>query len=185
MISVKYSLTKDDYINYYTYVRWDAPEQRKAKLKYYGRQVLINGGLIGILLYTDLFRFNPIYLYAYGAIIVISAVAQIIYARSNVKKQAERFTEDEDNRSFFLETQLEISEAGFSSKDELQETTTRWPAFIKKQETPDYYFLFTSSVQAMIIPKRLFKTMEEKQQFEKLLSKHLSFDAEVGHLLKD
>ena len=90
-----------------------------------------------------------------------------------------------NNQSIFLDTQIDISETGISMKDELSETKLQWKAFVKKQENADYYFLFTNSIQALIFPKRIFKTAEDKARFQQLLSQHLSFDAEVGHLIKD
>lgn len=185
MISVKYSLTKDDYINYYLYMMWDSPERKKARLKYYGRQVLINGGIIAILIYTDVFRYSPATLYIYAGVLALITVLQLFNARMNVKKQAQKIADNEGNQSFFLETHLDINEAAITSKDENKESKTYWKAFIKKQETPEYYFLFTSAIQGMIIPKRIFKTADERQQFDKLLTQYLSFDAEVAHLIKE
>ena len=78
-----------------------------------------------------------------------------------------------------------FSETGIIYKDEYKETNFQWNAFVRKEETADYYFLFTSALQALIFPKRVFKTAEDKRQFEKLLSQHLSFDAEVGHWIKE
>lgn len=185
MISVKYALTKDDYINYYLYMMWDAPERKKTRLRSYSRQVLLNGGLIAILFYTDVFRYSPTTLYIYTGVLVFMTLLQIFSARMNVKKQADKLASNKDNQAFFLEAQLDISEAGIVRKDENQESKTQWKAFIKKQETADYYFLFTSAIQAFIIPKRILKSAEEKHQLEKLLLQHLSFDAELGHLIKD
>lgn len=185
MISVKYALTKEDYINYYTYVMWDAPEKKKSKLKFYLRQVGINGLVIAVLFYTDIFQYNKLYLYIYLGILIITTTLQIFSARANVKKQAEKIAAATNNQSIFLETHADISEAGITIKDELTETKFQWRAFVRKQENADYYFLFSNSIQAIIFPKRIFKTIEEKAQFQKLLSEHLSFDAEVGHLLKD
>lgn len=185
MISVRYALTKDDYINYYLHMMWDAPERKKARLRSYSRQVLLNAGIIAFLLYTDVFRYSPYTLYIYIAVLVFITAMQLLNARINIKKQAEKLANNKDNQSFFLEAHLDISEAGIIRKDEQQESKTLWKAFIKKQETDDYYFLFTSAIQAFIIPKRILKTTEEKQQFEKLMLQQLSFDAEVGHLIKD
>ncbi len=108
----------------------------------------------------------------------------MLNGRINAKKQAEKITEDEDNRSFFLETTYDITDAGITRKDENIETKYQWNAFVRKEENAAYYFLFTSAIQAIIFPKRVFKTVEDKKQFEKLLSQHLSFDAEVGHWIK-
>jgi len=185
MISIKYSITKEDYINYYTFVMWDAPEKKKSRLKYYLRQAGINILVIAVLFYTDIFQYNKLYLYIYLAILLVATILQILSARTNVRKQAEKIAASENNRSIFLETHSDISEAGITLKDEVSETNFQWRAFVKKQENDEYYFLFTNSIQAIIFPKRIFKSAEEKSQFQKLLSQQLSFDAEVGYLLKD
>ncbi len=164
---------------------WDAPERKKARLKYYARQVLINAGIIAILLYTQFFRSSSYTLVIYAVILAAITVLQLVSGRISAKKQAEKITANKDNRSFFLETTYDISDAGITRKDENIEASFKWSAFIRKEETNEYYFLFISSVQALIFPKRVFKTMEERKQFEKLLSQRLSFDAEVGHWVKE
>lgn len=164
---------------------WDAPERKKARLKYYGRQILVNAVIIAILLYTQFFRSNSSNLIIYAVILVVITILQLVSGRINAKKQAEKITANKDNSSFFLETTYDISDTGIIRKDENIEARFQWSAFIRKEETEEYYFLFISSVQALIFPKRIFKTMEERKQFEKTLSLHLSFDAEVGHWVKE
>jgi hypothetical protein len=164
---------------------WDAPDRKKARLKSYARQVFLNGGIIAFLVYTDIFRYSKTTLYIYIGVLTFITLMQLLNARINIKKQAEKLANNKDNQAFFLEAHLDISEAGITRKDENQESKTQWKAFIKKQETPQYYFLFTSAIQSFIIPKRILKTAEEKQQLEKLMTQYLSFDAEVGHLIKE
>jgi len=182
---LKYAVTKEDYIEYYTYVSWDAPEQRKKKINYYVRQVIINGGLIALIFYTGVFSFHFWYMYLYLGVLLLTTIVQILSARNSVSKQAEKITQDENNTSIFSEKTIEIDEIGISLKDQFTESRFRWEAFIKKQENNNYYFLFSSSIEAIIIPKRIFKLPEEKTKFEKLLIQHLSLDAEVGHLVKN
>jgi hypothetical protein len=185
MLSVKFAITPEDYMEYYLYNTWDAPDRKKARLKYYGKQALMNSGIIAILLYTQFFRSSYLTLFVYLGILTGITILQILGGRANAKKQAEKITTDEENKSFFTDTVYNISEAGIIRKDENLETNYHWHAFIRKEETAQYYFLFTSSVQAVIFPKRVFKKAEERTQFEKLLSQHLSFDAEVGHWVKE
>ncbi len=185
MISLKYSITEEDYINYYTYVMWDAPEKKQSKLKYYLRQAGINIIVIMVLLYTDIFRHNQLYLYIYIGILIIITLLQVFSARANVGKQAEKIARAKNNRSLFYEMHADINDAGIYIKNDVMEAVYQWPAFVKKQENDAYYFLFTNSIEAIIFPKRIFKTVAEKEQFQRLLSQHLSFDAEVGHLIKE
>ena len=184
MVSVKYAITPDDYTNYFMYLMWDAPERKKSRFKYYLRQIAFNAGIIALLIYTQIFRYSTNTFYIYGGIILFMMVVQLLSGRINTKKQAEKIIANQENQSFFLEAFYDISDAGILRKDENEETKYHWKAFIRKEETAEYYFLFTSSMQAVIFPKRVFKTTEDKKQFEKLLSEHLSFDAEVGHLIK-
>lgn len=181
---IKYTLTKDDYVNYYTYMGWDAPDQKKKKIRYYLRQLMINGVFIAVIFYSDLFRFKPMLLYVYAGILILIVTTQIFTARSNIAKQAEKFTENENNQSIFSEKIIEIDDSGIAAKDLYAESKYQWQAFIRKEENEHYYFLFLNSLQALIIPKRAFKQPEEKIKFEKLLTHHLSLDAEVRHLLK-
>lgn len=185
MVSVKYTITPEDYTNYFMYVMWDAPERKKARLKYYLRQILLNGGIIALLIFTQIYRYQSNTLYIYAGIILFVMAVQLLSGRVNTKKQADKIIANEENQSFFLETLYDISDAGILRKDENEETKYQWKAFVRKEETAEYYFLFTSALQAVIFPKRVFKTAEDKMQFEKLLSQHLSFDAEVGHWIKE
>lgn len=183
MVTVKFAITPEDYMEYYLYMTWDAPDRKKSRLRYYMRQVLVNGGIILILLYTQFFRFDSYILYLYVGILAVITVLQILNGRVNARRQAEKITADEDNQSFFQEATFDINEAGIHRKDEISDVQYKWSAFVRKEETNLYYFLFISGVQAIIFPKRVFKTVEERMQFEKLLSQHLSFDAEVGRLI--
>ncbi len=171
-------------MEYYLYMTWDAPDRKQARLKYYGRQVLVNGGIILVLFYSQLFRIDSMMLYIYIGILAFITILQIFNGRIIARKQGEKITKDDDNAFFFLETNYEISDAGIARKDANMETRYQWNAFVRKEETTQYYFLFISGIQAVIFPKRVFKTAEDKMQFEKLLSQYLSFDAEVGHLMK-
>lgn len=184
MLSVKFAITHEDYTEYYLYMTWDAPDRKKARLKYYLRQVLLNSGIILILFYTQVFRIGSYLLYVYAGILILITLLQILNGRINTRRQAEKITGDEENNSLFFETGYDITDAGITRKDKNMEIFYHWHAFVRKEETAHYYFLFTSGLQAIIFPKRVFKTAEDKIQFEKLLSQHLSFDAEVGHWVK-
>ena len=115
--------------------------------------------------------------------IILTTALSLFGVRTNIVKQGNKIADDPGNSSIFLETLLIATETGVSLKDSVKEQKYSWQAFIKKQDNPEYYILFTSSMQGIIIPKRAF-SMEEKVRFEKLLTQYLSFDAELGHLVK-
>ncbi len=184
MIMLQFSLTKEDFVNYHSFIMWDAPENKQKKIKYYIRQLIPIILFIAAFYYTGIFERNSKFILLISGFIIITSVLSLFGIRSNTIKQAEKIATDPNNSSIFLETIFTISETGIITKDNLTETKFQWNAFIKKQENKRYYYLFTSTIQAIIIPKRVFKNHDESIQFEKLLSQNLSFDAEIGFLIK-
>ncbi len=185
MVSLKYAITKEDYVNYYTYVMWDAPENKRKRAWYYLRQIIPLALFIMAFYYTGIFERSSKFILLIMGFLLLTSILSLFGVRTNAIRQAEKVAGDPDNSSVFLDVNVIISEAGISVKDELKETKYQWASFIKKQESKQYYFLFISAIQAVIIPKRAFTTADEMLQFEKLLSQQLSFDAELGHMLKD
>jgi hypothetical protein len=185
MVSLKYSLTKEDYVNYYTYMWWDAPGKQRKRLLYYVRQLLPLLLFFIAFYYTGLLERSGRFILITFGLLLATTLLSFIGVRTNTMRQAEKITEDPENASFFLEVTAIVSETGISMKDELQETKFQWRAFTKKLESRNYYFLFINSMQALIIPKRIFNSPEEKLQFERLLTQYLSFEADVSHMLKN
>ncbi len=184
MLSLQYALTREDYTNYYTYVMWDAPENRKKRTTYYLKQLIPIAFFLLAFYYTGLFDRNSLFILVIAGFLVLTSLLSLFGVRSNIKRQAEKIAENPANSSIFLPLALSASEAGLSIKDELSEGRFQWKAIIRKQENHQYYFLFINGIQAIIIPKRAFHSSDEKQLFDKLLQQQLSFDAEIGHLLR-
>lgn len=184
MVSFKYALTKEDYINYYTYVSWDAPGNKKKRLFYYGRQALTLLLFLFAFYYTGLFQRNTTFILIISGFLIGTGLLSLLGVRTNAMREAERATNDPSNVSFFINTDVVVSEVGISIKSDLKETLYKWPSIIKRLESRNYYFLFHNAVQAIIIPKRVFISTSEKAAFEKLLAQNLTLDAEVSHLLK-
>lgn len=184
MLNFDYALTKEDYCNYFIFVTWEAPGKRKKRIRYFLRQ------LFSILIFTFLLYFISLFtrdkFFSIIAIIVIlfTSVFSLTGVRSSLNKQAKKIADDAFNSGMFTATHLAVSETGFFLKDEFTESKFMWKAFVKKQENTEYYFLFYSSLEAIIIPKRIFKPFEEAL-FSELLIRCLSFDAEIGHLIKN
>lgn len=184
MLALQYSLTKDDYTNYYLHVLWNAPIKKAARRKYFIRQLIINLAIVGVFLYSNLFSvFDNKYLYIFFGFMFLSIGFNFFNQKNNLKAQAKKFANNDENASIFLLTTHQFSSTGIIIKDEVSNTTLQWKAIVKKEENDCYYFLYTNSIQALIIPKNVLKTIEDVKQFEQLLNMHISFNAEVGHLI--
>lgn len=185
MISLRYALTKDDFANFSVYVQIDAPGKKKMLFKTF-RPAIIILVIIGTLnIVTAAFSQTLAFSDFIGIpIVLLLFLYPILSAKPRIKKQALKFAAHSDNTSIFNITDYVFSETGILVKDAYKETRFQWNAFIKKQENADYIFLFLHSTNALIIPKRFFRSEVEKEQLEKLFGQYISFDAEVGHLVK-
>ena len=181
MLCFEYTLTKNDYSNYYFFVTCDA--SGKKRYKYFLRQLVSVLIFMSLFYYTGLFNRGILFNSIAITLILLTFILSITGTKSSINKQSELITSDPDNESLFTRTVLTVSENGIVLKDEMKEWKFQWKAFVKKQENNDYYFLFYSSLEAIIIPKRIFK-MSEEISFKELITRNLSFDAEIGHLIK-
>lgn len=184
MLSLDYLITKEDYRNYFTYVLWDGPQNQKKRIQYYLWQLWPIPLLVFAFYKTGFLGRDTLFITATAAIFITLVLFVFLGARSNMSKRADAIVNDPNNQSIFLPGVLSIAETGIVLKNENMEAKYQWKAFIRKQENEQYYFLFINSLQALIVPKRIFLTTESKLQFEKFLKQYLSFEAELGHLVK-
>lgn len=177
-IQFRFSLTREDYVNYYTYVFWDAPENRRKRIWYYLRQAVPLLAFIFAFYYTGVFQRNDTFISIVIVLIIVTSGLSLFNVRGNTLRTAEKIANKKENASLFYEKLVEINDRGIFTKTDQVEINYLWPAFIRKNETPEYYFLFTSALYALIIPKKAFPTASEKMEFEKILLQHLSFQAD-------
>ena len=184
MLNLQFAITREDYNNYYLFVTWDAPGKQRSRSRYYLRQMGTIILFTAVFYFTGLFDRSSWFAFLVISFILLTSVLSITGVRSSIRQQAEKISNDPENAALFNTTNVIISETGISLKDEFTARLFQWPAFIKKQENEAYYFLFYSSLEAIIIPKKIFK-FDEHLIFQQLLSSYLSFDAEVGYLVKN
>ncbi len=179
MVSLHYKLTKADYVNFYTWVMWDAGTLRKKRAQTIIKQVSFVGIFIVVLNFTGVFRYlstltTTIILLMFG-----TTLLPLFTGRSSADKQGEEIADDPENASVFAETFLEATDTGLHVRTETSDTRYTWQAIVKKTETESYYFLFINAIQAIIIPKRILQNNDEKAAFQRLLLKNITLDAEL------
>ena len=179
MVSLHYKLTKEDYTNFYTYVMWDAGYLRKKRAKNILKQLVIVSVFIGILYFSGVFKYLSSITLTIILLMFATSVIPLFTGRSSANKEAEQIIDDPDNHAIFAETLLQTGDDGVHIKTDNAENKYSWKAIIKKTETDSYYFLFINAIQAIIIPKRVFGNNNEKAEFQKLLLRNLSLEAEI------
>jgi len=184
MLTIHYALTKVDYNNFYTYVTWDAPGMQRKRSLYYLRQMGTIVLFTAVFYFTGLFDRSSLFAFIVISFILLTSILSMTGVRSSIRQMAKKISDDPENASIFIASIITVSETGILIRDEFSERKYQWKAITKKQENTEYYFLFYSSLEAIIIPKRFFKAGEQSL-FENLLSRFLSFEAEIGHLIKN
>ena len=179
MVSLHYKLTKEDYVNFYTYVMWDAGYLRKKRAKNILKQLAIVSVFIGVLYFSGVFRYLSSITLTIILLMFATSVIPLFTGRSSANKEAVQIADDPDNHAIFADTKLLSGDDGVHIKTSDAETKYTWKAIIKKTETDAYYFLFINTIQAIIIPKRVFGNNDEKAEFQKLLLRNLSLEAEI------
>jgi hypothetical protein len=185
MIAFRFALTPDDFANYSIYVQLEAPGKKKLIIKRYW-PVIIVLLLVFFIEFIDSFltdKFDNTFIIGI-CVFVFIILSSAFSLKPRIKKLAFKFAASAENASVFRMTDYTFSETGVIAKDEVKEVQFQWTAFIKKAETDKYFYLFLHSTNALIIPKRIFRSQVEKDRFTQLLSTHISFDAELGHLVK-
>lgn len=179
MVSLHYNILKEDYVNFYTYVMWDAGDIRRKRIKSIAKQAGFVLLFVAVYYFAGGFRF----LSKITVIIILlmfgTSFIPVLGGRSGTDRQGEEIAEDPENVSVFADTQLNVTDGGLQVKTEFADTKYTWKAIIRKTETPAYYFLFVNAIQAIIIPKRIFDNKEEQAEFDKMLSRNISLEAEI------
>jgi hypothetical protein len=80
--------------------------------------------------------------------------------------------------------EVNIGETGIFAKGQDGEAHYKWSAFERKYETQDCYYLYMSSNLGIIFPKRVFKSLPEKESFEKILAEYLPLQADLPSVNK-
>lgn len=180
MVSLNYTLTKDDYIKFYTHVFWEEGK-KKRRVNFLKQGFFLITFLIVLYFAGGLGSFNNFSIAIYS-LIFLSTLLPLISGKSSIIRSAEKIADNPDNDSLFTDYNLTATDSELLIKTEFTETKYYWKAIIKKTETDSHYFLFENSLQAIIIPKSACKSEEEKLALSKVLSRNLSLDAEFNQI---
>lgn len=179
MVSLKYTITKEDYINFYTHVMWDAGDKKKARAKSVLKQVGFVALFIAVYYFAGGFRLLNTFSVIIIMLMFATSLLPLFGGRNAVRSQAEDIADDPENASVFTDNIFTASEAGTEVRTNVSDIKYTWPAITRKTETPAYFFLFLNAIHALIIPKRAFAGKAEEEEFKGLLTRYLSLEADI------
>lgn len=184
MLTVDIELREKDYISLTTYTQLDSSQVKALKRKRSLRQIILYAIILGILIWSDSLIGNYTTTIIYAVIFFLFTFAIPYFQRPFIGRRLSAIYNAPENESMLQRKEYIFSDTGINISSQFTNTKLQWPAIIKKVETPDYFFLYQTSIHAMIIPKRFFNDWQ-LTDLEKLLSTHLSFHADMGDEIEE
>ena len=183
MVSLHYTLAKEDYVNFYTYVMWDAGDRKRSRTKSIMKQVVFVLIFMVIYYLAGGFRFMNNISVIIIVLMFATSLLPLIGGRPGIRRSAEDIADDPENASVFSDNFLTASDTGMHIKTTNSDNNYTWKAIVRKTETGAYYFLFLNAIHAIIIPKKVFDNNEALSEFRKLLSRNLSMEADLKDVI--
>ena len=172
MVSLKFRLTEDEYLQYNYYTAWSAPTRKKYRVYYFLRVIILYGAVA--MLYIIVTRQH--YIWIDISVFVITGLIYLImipsFVKSSVRRKVKNILSKKENEHVLDDAEIILADTGIIDKDTHTESRYKWDAIVRLAETADSYYLYTNSYHAIVIPKRAVSKEQEKELTE-LLSENL------------
>ena len=172
MVSFKFRLTEDEYLQYNYYTAWSAPTRKKYRIFYFLRVIILYGTVA--MLYIIATRQH--YIWIDISVFVITGLIYLImipsFVKGSVRRKVKQILSKKENQHVLDEAEIILSDSGIIDKDTHTESRYDWNAIVRLAETTDSYYLYTNSYHAIVIPKRVVN-IEEAKELTSLLSQNL------------
>lgn len=185
MINFEYKITEQEYRDYCLYSGWQSPDKKSKRIKYYATYMFIYfGGLFFLFSISSNFRFSL----AMIVVPIIIGSLLFLYLRNRIASHYDRHVKEaikesgEDN--ILTTANLTFSESGIFGKTNSSEVRYSWSAIIKNIEVNNCYYLYLTSLQAIIIPKRIFNSPDDKIALEKMLLQNIPLKATLENIAR-
>lgn len=168
-MKIKYNLTEDDYVNFNIYHL-----KNSSSLK---RSIMINRFLTPLIFLVMPFVLGNISNISFGywaVIFVLTYILWVVLYEKNLykinKKRIIKMLKENSNEGLLGEKTLEVDEKQIKSIDKSGESTIYIKTIKNIVEDKEYIFVYTNSVEAIVIPLRAFSNNEDKEKFKALLN---------------
>jgi len=172
MVSLKFRLTEDEYLQYNYYTAWSAPSRKKYRIFYFLRVIILYGAVA--FLYIIATRQH--YIWIDIIVFVITGLVYLVMIPSFVKASVRRKVKDilskKENQHVLDDAEIILADTGIIDRDTNTESRYNWDAIVRLADTPDSYYLYTNSYHAIVIPKRAV-SKEQENELATLLSENL------------
>jgi hypothetical protein len=170
-----YSLTEEEYADYSEFTSWTAPWQKKTKLKFFATYFLscfVFSTIAAFITSKGNSIIDKIIVPLTVSVIISLIISYLYYinAGHSIRSKVKKLIKKEENINILTEYELTLNEEKIIDKSKKITSTYSWESVVRYAETDKYFFLYTNSVSAVVIPKRLFKNKLEIEEFDKFLT---------------
>jgi hypothetical protein len=170
-MKIDFTLTKEDYIAYNLHHIQHSPSLKKSlNIQRYGLALifLIFPFIIASMTPIPLF----LWLLVYGSIFIVWIKFYPKYFVSSTKKRILRLIEEGNSANLLGERSILVTEEAVEEITPQGESRTTWGSIERIDETDDYIYIYTSPINAYLVPTRAFEETAQKNEFLQLLRNH-------------
>lgn len=178
MLNLKYHLTEEEYFDYNYYTAWAAPDKKNYRLWYYLRVFILYAAVAGLYIFSRRSEQIFIDLIIFGVIATVYFLMVPYLIKRSILRRVRNILSKPENQHVLEEAEVVLTDTGIIDKDNASESKYTWEAIVKKAETPACYYLYTNSYHAIVIPRRIIATPQEKQELERLFNQYLPLSSE-------
>ncbi|HEY5982276.1 MAG TPA: YcxB family protein [Anaerolineales bacterium] len=170
-MEIKFDRTIDNLLDFNLYHMAHSPGERRQWLGARVITTMLTTLFAVILSMWGTTSLQPLYLVpaALAGLVVFLIFPAV--ARWSASGRIRRILKEGDNDSIFGPQTISFSAEGIFAKNRSGESRFNWSAVKKFSENDRHFFLYTSSYQALVIPKRCFESGEEIQAFRELIDR--------------
>ncbi|NOT52340.1 MAG: YcxB family protein [Chitinophagaceae bacterium] len=177
--SFQYTLTPEEYALYNVYTVWSAPDKRQYRIQSFISIFFLGamGAISAIYMMGSISSRDMYSSFSWIVVGVLSLVVAVIFNLSvgpRTKKNAVRLVQLDENKYIISESMIELTDQNLHHKDDNSETYQSYHSIARVSEANDCIYIYVNTVQAYIIPKRIFKSKEEEDDVLKFLTQKIS-----------
>ncbi len=109
-------------------------------------------------------------LWAFYLLPILFLIIYIPLFKFQTRRYYNKYLKEGDSSGFFGKWSLSLEDDGIHVANPESQSILFWPSFKKIIMTPDYLFLYTSGITALVIPRRAFESEKDLEDFVQIFS---------------
>jgi hypothetical protein len=166
-MNVTFDLTREDMLEFMRQHHTHSPSSRRTVATFrYSLTALLGGGGAGLGWFMGLAPWLYLPVGVIGAGVYFAMFPR--FWRQNIERQTEKMLAEGQNRGLLGRQEVEVSDEGVAERNTHGELRARWSTVERVRVTRAQILVYTSSVQAIVVPRRALAEGEDEQLIEAL-----------------